>query len=270
MAATVKTLTPILVAVLLAGCRSSAIQRDASDPDEPHDVETAAQAERPGPLKDAIASWNKKTEEAKLADVTTYPVAGRPDLVGAICDYDPGWFGFMAVYGLENGAVAWQASCEVQPGEQSVHSMRSVVLKRFANPVFEVFGKTHMGNGDLYLYELRDRKLVLILETRAVDYHTGDRYFFKDGLLSPRYRDINLDGFDDLELTGTVVDQGEDIYDPDPESKEGFIGKGPASEFPCRKVFYWDPSAGHYLEIVDYRAGLDDQPEFDYSANMGR
>jgi hypothetical protein len=259
------------VALLLAGCRRPSRHEAATTLAhaarwEDHRV---GESDAPGLSKSAIAAWNRKSETAELVEITTFPVAGRPDLVGAICDYEREWWGFMTVYATEDGSIAWQAECENQPGEQSVRTLRSVALKGFSNPVIEVLGETHMGNGDLYLYELQERKLVLILETRAVDDHSGDRYYFKGGRLERAYRDIDLDGFDDLDLTGTVVDQGEDLYDPDPESKEGVIGTGPASEFPCRKVFFWDPGSHRFVENTEYRAGLEDQPEADHSAKVG-
>ncbi|MEK7468828.1 MAG: hypothetical protein AAB074_15740 [Planctomycetota bacterium] len=257
----------VAIALLLAGCRRLSSRKSADEAGISPRLEDP-EGDDSGRFNAAIAAWNLKHESAELRAITSVPVAGHPDLLGAICDYEGQWWGFMTVYGVEEDAIVWQAECENQPGEQSVREMRALALHGIPNPVFEVFGQTHMGNGGLYLYELRGRKLVLLLETRAVDDH-DDRYTYKGGLLSPCYRDIDLDGYDDLDLTGTVVDKGEDDGDTI-EGEEGIIRRDPVSEFPCRKVFFWDQDLGHFVENPDYRTGLENEEEWDASERLGR
>lgn len=135
---------------------------------------------------------------------------------------------------------------------------RPATVARTEEPVLPVksgSADTHMGNGCLPLYELRDRSLVRLLSTRART-HLG-RLSIKEAHLNAMYDDMDLDGCSDADLTGTSLDEGEELYGPDPESKEGPIGKGPASEVPCRKVFLWRPKEGRFVESLELRQGID-------------
>jgi hypothetical protein len=203
-------------------------------------------AHRPDLPPAAIRRWNLRTEPTPLSRVLLGPVPGRPDLVTAICDYQDGWWGFFGVYRLSSGRVRWQAAVDVEPDEQSIHSIRGLQLQGFRNPIIEVFGKTHMGNGNLYLYELRDRTLVLLLTTRAVDFHWSDGSTFRTGLLNTGYPDLNGDGFSDVVLEGSV------------EERAGDVNAIIHSE-PWRQVFHWDPKLGLFSEDVSSRAGV---PEY--------
>jgi hypothetical protein len=245
---------PLILALLLLGCRRTArapeVARIADSPATAIDITQMTEAVRDWNLKRAPAAG----ESGEVTEISIIPFEGRPDLCGSICGFRESWCKFFAVYGVRNGAIEWQADCDKPFTDGVVHALRSVRLSGFENPVFEVYGMTHMGNGSLYLYELQGRRLVPVLQTWAVDFHT-DRFTLRNGVLVPTYRDIDLNGFDDVELVGTVVDSGEDIYDPDPESKEGIIGKGPSSEFPCRKLLFWNPALHAFVENEEYRTG---------------
>jgi hypothetical protein len=193
----------------------------------------------------SIRAWHEDQEGESLSRVQVSPVPGRPDLVLAICDYQDGWWGFFSLYHLTHGVVDWEAGGSVE--EQSVHKLRARIIPGFTNPIVEVFGMTHMGNGNLYLYELRGGGLHLILETRAVDSHWGEGKTFKDGCLEPEYRDVNGDGAVDAVLQGAI---------------EEWDGKGDIilRSWSCRKVCLWDSVRGSFVEEPTLEEGFSDPP----------
>jgi hypothetical protein len=211
------------ILLLLAGCKS-VIQSTAS-------------------AQSSIRSWHLREEPLPLNRVDVFPVVDRPDIKIAICDYQREWSGFFGVYGLAGDAVAWQAQAAVEPMEQSIHQVRSLRLAGFTGPIFEVTGITHMGNGNLYLYELRDKKLELLLTTRMVDFN-ADPFQFQHGLLEVDYRDIDGDGITDLALQGVVEDRGDN-------------GDQVIASRPCRKVFLWNVARKQFVEDLSRRQGFD-------------
>jgi hypothetical protein len=156
----------------------------------------------------AVRSWNARLQSESITRVEVIPFPRQPDLFAAICDYQQDWEGFFGIYHFRDRMIDWEADPDVIPTEQSIHKMRVVDLSGFSTPIIEVFGRTHMGNGSLYLYELRGRKLILLLQTKAVDFNP-DPLQFRNGLLEPTYCDVDGDGTLDLILTGTVEDWGE-------------------------------------------------------------
>ena len=174
-----------------------------------------------------------------------FPVPDAPELGLAICDHQQRWWGFFGLYRLQDGRVVWQADCEEQPTEQSVQWLRGLKLTGFSRPIIEVYGMTHMGNGNLYLYELRDQTLVLLLKTRAGDRHVNDRKTFLDGRLMAESPDLNGDGIADLLLKGQVEIR------PD-----GW--RVVEATRPCQKAFLWNVASGKFEEDRSRRIGLDD------------
>lgn len=119
--------------------------------------------------------------------------------------------------GRKNGTDIQWLTIDERPSEQSILKVRFLQLEGFTNPILEVYGKTHVGYGSLYLYELRADHAILIFETPAVDFkadgaampenHTQYGYYncgevFQGGILQSSYEDINNDGFADLQLSG--------------------------------------------------------------------
>ena len=180
-----------LLLVWLAGCSSAATV----------DPETAG---------GAVRDWHRRLDPEPLVRVEITPIAEHPGLFAARCDFESDWWGFFGVYHLTDGRVDWQAGTTDEPDEQSIHRVRTLRLPNVGGPVIEVLGKTHRGNGYLYLYELRGRQLSLLLKTRAVDFHVSDGETFRDGHLAPEYRDVNGDGEIDLVLSGELEAWDED------------------------------------------------------------
>jgi hypothetical protein len=181
----------------------------------------------------AVRAWHHRLDSESLVRVEITPVAGHPDVVAALCDFELDWWGYFGVYHLTDGRVDWQAQATHVPGEHSILRVRTLQLPSVAGPVIEVLGKTHLGNGNLYLYELRERRLILLLETRAVDFHWADGETFRDGHLEPDYRDVNGDGLIDVVLSGELEEWDEDL-------------EGSISSWPYRRVALWDRSRGRF------------------------
>lgn len=209
--------------LFLAGCASWA----------PWDSDTTAAA---------IGAWHLRTEPAPLAHVKPCRIGSDPALVAAVCDYQVEWWGFFGVYHLTDGSVDWQARTEHEPLEQAIHSLRVLELPGQDHPLLEVYGITHMGNGNLYLYELRQDRLILLLETRALDFN-ADLEQFRDGKLESTYRDVNEDGCVDVTLNGIIEEWDEK-------------GNILVDSRLCRKVFLWSPIHGRFVEDPARRMGF--------------
>jgi hypothetical protein len=138
--------------------------------------------------------------------------------------------------------VQWKAHAQTEPTEQSIHKARGISLAGFKNPIIEIFGITHRGNGNLYLYELEGQQLLLLLETRAVDFN-ADLLQFRNGTLTADYMDLDGDGISDLILTG-VIEEWDD---------KGTLLVGSR---PCRQVFLWNVESRAFREDVSRREGF--------------
>lgn len=152
-----------------------------------------------------------------------------------------GWWSYFLVAGIDADDAIWFTRRDID--EQAVRRMETVALPQTANRVIELWAQTHMGNGNLYLFELRGRTLNPLLETFAVDEHR-DLTLIRGGELKADYADLNGDGAADLKLTGYL-----DLYDdrrPDTAP--------PSSGTPCQKVFYWRD--GSFVEDRNQRIGF--------------
>jgi hypothetical protein len=114
----------------------------------------------------------------------------------------------------------------------------------------EVFGTTHMGHGNCYLYELRGKTLRCVLSTFALDRHR-DGNLIRGGRLDVAYADVNGDGFADAVFTGTI-----DEYDDEKDDR----GEKVTSSTPCRKVFLWGRAEGRFVEDRGARVGWERWP----------
>lgn len=239
-----------LLCVTLCGCGAASSPPVVSTPDsaQPKSDRSVKRDEAPFnavAAREAVAAWHTaKDPQHPLETIEVFPVPDAPDLCLAICDREHRWWGFFGLYELQEGRVAWQAECEIEPGEQSVHRVRGLKLSGFTRPIVEAYGETHMGNGNLYLYELRNQSLVLLLKTRAVDSHWGDGETFQDGRLMSEYPDLNGDGFSDLLLNGEV------------EERTELLENVVAAKRHSQKGFLWNASTGKFEEDRSRRIGL--------------
>ena len=156
------------------------------------------------------------------------------DLYVALFDWQARWWGDFVVFCAADGELRWTAvvSEEDEPAANYGVSARGFRLPGFPDPLVEVFWSSHMGNGSLYLYEVRDRSLHLLLETTAVDNHWGgDGCIFRGGTLSASYQDVDGDGLSDLTLSG-FMDRLTLDADGDPAG-------GVSASVPVRQTFLW-------------------------------
>jgi hypothetical protein len=196
-----------------------------------------------------------KDPEHPLQRIEVSPFQGVPNVFVAIRDWQERWWGDFVVFCFEDGRIVWTASMTEEPDEQSILIVKGVRLAGFSRPFIEVFGKTHMGNGNYYLYEICGGALRLVLKTHAVDCHWADNNLIRGEHLNPTYRDLNGDGYSDVELIG-VVEQ----FSPDDDVD-------PVLCFqvnPCRKVFHWNPAQDRFVEDRSQRIGFECYGPLDY------
>ena len=106
------------------------------------------------------------------------------------------------------------------PGEPSILLAQFRQLGDSSLPFLEVYGITHMGHGDLYIYKIVDREALLVLKVTAVDVNPDIRFapdnrdkyghsecgevFEKDRLIND-FADVNDDGFYDVTISGIEI-----------------------------------------------------------------
>jgi hypothetical protein len=182
-----------------------------------------------------------------IARIDVTPVEGEERVYVARRDWIADWSGDFICFGFGNGKVDWWATVSEPPQEQSILDVRGFRLSGHTSSFVEVFGITHMGNGCYYLYELKERALRLVLRTLAVDQHR-DTNLIRGPRLTVIYRDLNGDGFADVELSGVVEEYTDDSEDP-------------IRSYPCRKAFLWQPRSHCFVEDRSQRSGFETYPD---------
>jgi hypothetical protein len=192
-----------------------------------------------------------KRSDPNLQRIEVHRVPGRPDLFAAVCDTETHWWGTFCVLAMADGNIAWTATFDGEgPTEQSILRIRPLRLKGFSNPLIEVFGTTHMGHGDYYLYELRGRTLKCLLKTFAVDSH-ADCNLIRGDALNVSYT-ITAAAAAATEITFTgIIDE----YDDGPHNRR------PIASNPCRKVFRWQQNEDRFVEEKSQRCGFEAYPD---------
>ena len=129
------------------------------------------------------------------------------------------WWEDIRVGRNRGGSIQW-VTIDKEPAESSILKARFLTVRGFSNPILEVYGQTHMGNGALYLYGVGATEVKLLLTVpAAVDSYFDDatrpehyeRYGYshcgeviRGEALESRYADINNDGVDDHALHGVI------------------------------------------------------------------
>lgn len=193
-------------------------------------------------VTDAIRCWNLSRDPTPLTRIDAAPVDGHPSIWVARCDTQEDWSGFFGCYGIRDGRVCWQARVDREPTEQSIFTVRGFRHPFFSGLLVEVVGRTHMGNGSLYLYELKGVTLKLRLETRAYDCN-HDLQAFRDNVLRIEYP---FGPTGEVILHGTIDEYGEEDDDT-----------GPLRSWACRKVFRWNPAAERFDPDLAQWIGID-------------
>ena len=145
--------------------------------------------------------------------------------------------------------MSGKSTFDEAPDAQSIDKARQIFIEGISNPVFEIFDKTHTGFSYYYLYELRGKKLYLIAKTFAIDGNSGDditianKHYDRSFELKPIYKDLNGDGFTDIELAGNI--SMDDIYD-----------KHTHKEVKARKILLYDRRLKKFREDLNRRIGF--------------
>ncbi|RMG11275.1 MAG: hypothetical protein D6731_15820 [Planctomycetota bacterium] len=145
-----------------------------------------------------------------------------------------------------NNSIQDALGSTIEVTEPSVHSLRPLRLRGQPHPFVEVIGTTHMGHGNLYLYEfLVDRReLRLKLCTFVLDRHADDSLISGGGVLARAYRDVNDDGYADVEIHATAT------FRSNPEAAG-------AEEVSLRRVFLWSTETECFEEDRSARKGFE-------------
>lgn len=107
------------------------------------------------PVDDVVITFSPSDHNLFLAIIETEKDWSEELYVGKLSD---------------NSSVKW-LQIDQPPTENSILSARFINLTGTDKPVLEIYGKTHVGNGKLYLYEVKEHTLSLMFDTVAVDAH---------------------------------------------------------------------------------------------------
>ncbi|MGB4773676.1 MAG: hypothetical protein WBP45_00755 [Daejeonella sp.] len=197
--------------------------------------------------------FQKKDSTTKVIQI--FESKDDSTILSAIYSREPDWWEKLSIVKSDGKRVLWEADFESLPVEQSIRSVKQIRLKGFSNLFFEVYGQTHQGNGFYYLYELKNKKMILKVSTRAVDQNrdglfvikgSTDCYsrIFKDDILKSTYKDINGDEVTDILLTGTIQ-----ILSDDREEKL-------IKMYPAQKSLVYNQLLKMYVEDTSKRKGF--------------
>lgn len=173
------------------------------------------------PINSAIFKTFTEDDQNEIEDIESFPYDSS--LFATIVEYEKDWWEDFEIGQYKNGEVkllkleGWPEKAYI---ENSILSAKWVNLKGMIAPILEVYGITHMGNGNMYLFKVSENKYSLIFATRAVSgfWPTGNspsqdlkkygyancQETFKNGKLIATYQDLNTDGISDLILTGAT------------------------------------------------------------------
>jgi hypothetical protein len=179
--------------------------------------------------------------EGPYARVELVPIPGASTRYAAILDWDSEWWGCACVFEAADGRISRVQVLEHT--EQSIWRVRCIAVESIEDPLLEIYGKTHMGHGNYYLYRLRPERAQLIIRTTAVDYHRDDDVLW-GGELRPEYRDANGDGLTDVILSGMRYYNLEEDWMPGWKHQEEIA-----------KCFLYHPQRGTFVEDESRRVG---------------
>ena len=208
------------------------------------------------PAHSLLAAFGRGSQ-IEHVEISRMPTAGARAYAIRF-DWERNWWGSWGVAGLSDGLeVEWVATVSrdgsqesgVEVTEQSIDSLKTFRLPGLPHPFVEVVGTTHMGHGNLYLYEFvaASRQLSLRLKTFVLDRHENDSLIANGGVLRRVYRDVNTDGYTDVEIQGCALLRSE---------SDRLNEVRAWKRVNLRKVFLWSPKAACFKEMQSDRQGF--------------
>ncbi len=211
-------------------------------------------------LRDKVLNSYGEKDRNEIEDIEIY----RPydsQLFVAIIEDEKDWWEYFKIGKVENGKIKWLELKNWPKGEymeNSILSTRWVKLKGFKEPILEVYGTTHMGNGDIYLLKVDNDEYSLIFKTSAVQSvyfrwapENYKKYGYGTCSESPRggsfladYSDINNDGFSDILLNGTI----DIVCEKEQANMDGEYPKIKISKYPVEFTYLWDNNSKTWKE----------------------
>ncbi len=196
-------------------------------------------------IKMAVLDTFTQEQRAHINDVdikTKWPVE---NLFLATIERDKDWWEDLKVGKYINGRIEWLRLPE-EIVEQSVLAVGFSSFKIFSRPGIWVYGETHMGHGNFYVFTIENSDLKLSLKTTAVDYNPDIRWsldnlkkygygqcgeIIRGGKLAHYFRYVDGDNIPEVILSGTEDIICENILD-------GTIEEIKVASNPIYKVFY--------------------------------
>lgn len=212
-------------------------------------------------LKAVILDSFNQEQQLQMQGIEIKSYKDDSPLFLAIIGWDKDWWEELRIGSSKDGAIKWFEMKDL-PDEQSILEAKFLNLKGFDNPIVEVYGETHRGHGALYLYEIKDGQLKLLLRTQAIDFNNDTRWapdnyekygygncgeIFAGGRLLSDYEDLNKDGIPDVVLSGTEEIICEKELGEGSSGREGGAGIKVA-EIRIKKIFLWNKNENGYFE----------------------
>lgn len=176
------------------------------------------------PLLAAALLGVQDTETKSFHDLITHKYQRKLDVIRIVpvsattkvlwFDWEKQWWGGMNVVETDGkGNARYWYDLPQPPGGHYLRRVKVVTLAQ--TKYLEVVDSTHMGNGFVYLYQIKAGVARRVLRARAL---CNLSVHFDPGIATITYRDLNNDGREDVILEarcvkGQIIDQLEEVVD---------------------------------------------------------
>ena len=217
------------------------------------DIEDSQSWISPLELREKVLKSHKKDDpEEEIEDIEIGKLYDS-QLFFAIIENQKDWWEYFDIGKIgKHDKVTWLEIESWPEGvymQNSILSARWVELKGFNEPILEVYGITHMGNGSIYLFRVKQDTYDLIFSTFAVDRHYEAHWepenykkysygtcseVFQNDKLAVDYSDVNHDGVSDITLSGIM----ELSCESEEKSKDGPKSEIEISATPIKHTYF--------------------------------
>lgn len=196
-------------------------------------------------IKIAVLDTFTQEQRVYINDIDIKTKWPGGNLFLAIIERDKDWWEDLKVGKYIDGQIEWLRLPE-EITEQSILSANFSYLKPFSKTMLEIYGETHMGHGNFYIFTIEDSDLKLSLKTTAVDYNQDIRWsldnlkkygygqcgeIIRGGKLSHYLKDVDGDNIPEVVLSGLEDIICENVLDDKIEEIR-------VASNPIYKVFY--------------------------------